>query len=151
MKKALLLALAPLLIAAGPTHNFAPNHRSAVVMTNVPLDGSGASLSFSVQTRGYGILAVTLNHSANTSSTDVGMTCTESPDGGVTNGVIQECQNASGNCTSNDARWTKAISGVKVWPWRVNVLGFRDVTCTLTSTGAAATDLISVQYHLSTK
>jgi hypothetical protein len=112
------------------------------VLTDVPLDGSGASLAFTVGTEGYAVLVLDFDHSVNTTSTDITMTVTESPDG-ANDYELQSVLVSSGVGSSNDASWSKTVAAAKKFVWRVNVLGFKTVTCTIASTGAAATDLIS--------
>ena len=120
-------------------------------LTTLPLDGSGDALSFTTNVSGYAVLNVYVNHSVHTSSTDIVMACTATPDGGAPEYDMKSCVLLSGNCTGYTATWTEAIGGVEAFRWQVSVIGDKTVTCTFTSTAAAATDLISVSTRMVTQ
>jgi len=118
---------------------------------DISLNAAAATRTFNLSNaQGYKLLVLTFNLSARASSTDVGLTCAVSDDGGTTKAELQDCSVSSGACTSSDASWSKTVSGVKVWPWRVNVLGFKWIECVITSTAAGAGDKLTVTGHLTT-
>ena len=99
------------------------------------------------------ILKVGIKHddSASGSVTRIDMVCY---DVGVdtTNYLMQSISVSAGTGTSSDAAWQKTVSGSedKNWSWRVDVLGFPVVKCTL-SAGAGtghANDRLDVTYQL---
>lgn len=121
-----------------------------------------SSRSFEIErssnTTGLGLLVVLVRFvDANSSVTQVGMTCTTSRDNNTTDHTIQACTTASGACTSNDASWDKGDAvtgpGTANWVWRVDTEGFEDIECTLAADAgtAAAIDTVTVDYRECTK
>ena len=145
--KRLLLALALLTIPTmASADQRAIRQKLATLVDNLGLDASRSFTVSPCDANGYcySTLVLSLNHSTHDAASAIAMTCTTSLDSGTTNATLQDCDVASGACTSNDASWTKAISGVKAWPWRVDVAGYPSVTCTITDTGGGAGDKITV-------
>jgi hypothetical protein len=151
--KALALSLALLLssqMAAAQTTHRIRNSAAQTALSLVPLDGSGASLAFTVVTTGYAVVNVYLHHVVNATAENIVMSCTTS-DGTTSGYILQDCNVSAGDCTSSDSQWTKAVTGAKKWPWQVHVLGYGSVTCTMSSALAGATDTISATYHVVTQ
>jgi len=46
--------------------------------------------------------------------------------------------------TSTDLALSKTVIGNKIWPWRIDVNGFRFVKCTYTAASGGTTDLLTV-------
>ena len=108
------------------------------------------SRSFSLaRLAGWGLLVVYVDHHTHATLTKVVMNCTATNDAGTTDFEIQDCTLILGDCRSEDATWTKgdptAISGVKRWPWRIDIMGYEQVDCTLTFTGGSAGDFITLE------
>ena len=98
--------------------------------------------------RGYNLLVVTFDFTW-VDATDVTLTCTHSPDAGTTKATLQDCTVSAGNCTSDDVKFTKSVTASKIWPWRVDVTGFYDVTCTFACTEAVGGgDLLTMKGYL---
>ncbi len=126
-----------------------------IVINDLDLTTS-RSFTLNVDNRNnWGLLSVWVNFSYNT-VTRVDMTCTNSLDGGTTEYEIQSCDNSTiGVCVSEDSGvFRKTVSANKKWgPWRLNVEGIADVTCTF-SVGAgsgSSSDKITVTTRLCTK
>src|SRR3990167_2845643 len=112
----------------------------------------------SSQTTSLGLLVVLVRFTdANSSVTQVGMTCTTSNDNNTTDHTIQACTTANGACDSDNASWDKGDAvtgpGTSNWAWRVDTEGYEDVECTFASDAGtpAAADVISVDYRECTK
>ena len=112
----------------------------------------------SSQTTGLGLLVVLVKFvDANSSITQVGMTCTTSNDNNTTDYTLQACTTSNGACDSDNASWDKGDAatgpGTSNWVWRVDTEGFEDVECTFASDAGtpAAADVITVDYRECTK
>ena len=93
-----------------------------------------------IDMRGYKLLMLRFNLDR-VAATAIAMTCTENDtaiDTGA--GTIQKIEGA----TSTDFSVSKAVSGDKIWPWRVDINGFSFVKCTVTNTSGGVTDLLTV-------
>ena len=126
-----------------------------VLLSGAVLNGPAASRTVTVSLdgayRGYGLLILYLDHT-NSTATDVQMACTTKPTATDTDAALQSCTVASGNCTSDDATWTKAVGASAAWPWRVDVGGYPgQVDCVLSGTAAGAGDLATVKGWLVTQ
>lgn len=82
----------------------------------------------------------------NTSTSEVEMYCEVSNESGAPSAWarIQSVAVSSGVATSSDALWEKATSGDKTWSWTVDPPVSTNMRCVFSSTGAAATDVLSV-------
>ena len=112
----------------------------------------------SSKTTGMGLLVILIRLTdANSSITQVGMTCTTSLDNNTTDYTIQACTTSNGACDSDPASWDRGDAvtgpGTSNWAWRVDDEGFEDVECTFASDAGtpAAIDVISVSYRECTK
>lgn len=112
----------------------------------------------SSKTTGLGLLVVLIKLTdANSSITQVGMTCTTSLDNNTTDYTIQACTTSSGACASSNASWDKGDAvtgpGTANWVWRVDTEGYEDIECTFAADAgsAAAADVITVSYRECTK
>jgi hypothetical protein len=127
------------------------------LLSAVPLDGSGASLTANIDLQndrdGYDIAKLTVVHANTSGALTITMICYEdTAAGGATSVILQDCTIASGVCTSDDVSWEKDVTGAKSWPWRVDLIGYRgQVNCTFAAAGAAATDTVTVTGQLVTK
>jgi len=153
MKKLFLilsLLFIPVFVQAAPV---GPAHRTTKAVTLINNQDLTASRTATVAidlTKGFAVWVLYINHT-NTAATALAMTCTGSHDNNVTKYVIQSCSVSSGVCTSDDASWSKTVSGNKNWPWRVNILGYRDAQCVFTDTAGGAADFITVKSALVTQ
>ncbi len=138
--------------AQGPTFNY--RKVPTAVINNQTLAAPRSFTRNDIQ--GYGLLVIYVDHSAHNTLTKLAMACTATNDGGTTDFELQDCTLAAGDCDSADASWTKGsvlspIAGVKKWPWRVDITGFEEVTCTFTPTTGSATDYLTVEIAMITK
>ena len=152
-----IVLLAPSVALAQVT----PKTRSlelGTVLNNIDLDGAAAVRTFTIgpsiggtslitgdeRLEGYTWLDLRFAFTYG-ASTDVGLTCTTSENGGTDEDTLQDCTLASGVCTSNDASWTKAVTASKKWRWRIGIKNGKRVKCVVTSTGAGASDQLTVK------
>jgi hypothetical protein len=138
--------------------------KNGVQISAAPMDGSGASMAFTLDTEkdggGLGILNIFVEVvDANNSVTQVVMTCTSNPGDGL------NYKNQSLNCASTGACTSYPITFVanstagqpladaspKLWHWRMDIEGENKTTCTFTNTGGAAADLLTVTARSATK
>ena len=155
--KPIALSLALLLSPAAALAQAQGKHLAVQLPTlldGVACNAAAATRMFTVArgaALGYGLLVVSVGLTRGGAATSVGMSCEGSTDGGTTWGLLQDCTASGGVCTSNDASWAKAVSGNKTFVWRVDILGMRDVRCTLTCTGGTAADVLTVKGYLVTQ
>ncbi len=157
---ALVLAFAVLAPAASNAQ-VTPKTRTlelGTVLSNIDLDGSATVRTFTVgpnigasiitgddRLEGYAWMDLRFSFTYG-SSTDVGMTCTTSENGGTDKDILQDCSIASGVCTSSDASWLKAsLTASKKWRWRVGIKNGKQAQCVITSTGAGGSDQLTVK------
>jgi hypothetical protein len=78
--------------------------------------------------------------------TDLTMTCTQSPNSGVTEFKLQECESAaaSGVCTFYEQTWKDPGSVSLNSTWSVEILGYSWLKCTFASTSGGASDFLTV-------
>jgi hypothetical protein len=157
----LRLTLALLLAPSVAFAQLAPKTKTlelGTLLNNVSGNASASSLTFTIgpnigttittgddRLEGYTWLDLRFNHSAHSAATAVTMTCTTSEDGGTTKEILQDCTVASGACTSDDASWSKAVSGTKKWRWRVGIKNGKQAECVVALTAGDGTDKITVK------
>jgi len=161
MPRLVAIVLLATLWASLATATVKPPHRINRLGTRLAattLSGAASTLTFSLPledkgTLGYEIAVVSLAHVNTSGALTITMVCYHDPDaGGATDSVIQSCTTVSGTCTSDDATWSKAVTGAKQWPWRVDVTGLHgQVNCVLAAAGAAAGDTIAATAALVAK
>ena len=101
---------------------------------------------------GYAVLSLYVKLTdANSSVTNISMSCTGSHDGGTTDYTLQSCAVAAGTCTSTNAAWSKTLTAQGNWIWRVDILGYQEVECTFTDTGGLVADTLDVTGTLVTQ
>lgn len=150
------IALAPTLaFARGASEPQALKYPLGTLVDDVALNAAAATRTASVLLEGskagydIAIMHIDLTHTA---ATDVQMSCTITPSAADSAGVLQQCAVSAGACTSSDASWTKAVSGDKVFLWRVDISGFPGtLACVLSGTSAGANDKVTVKGWLVTK
>lgn len=156
------IILALVLLSAAPAYaQYAPKTRAlelGTLLNNIAGDASAATRTFAIgpkigaslttgddRLEGYTWLDLRFNLSVHSAVTAVTLTCNTSEDGGTTEEVLQDCSVASGTCTSSDATWSKAVTGVKVWRWRVGIKNGKRAECTVAFTSGDATDRLTVK------
>lgn len=125
---------------------------AAAGLRTFTLLASGGSET-AVMAGGYNLAVVHLDVDGLDGVTAIGMVCSASDDAGSTLFVIQDCDVSSGVCTSADASWTRAIAGfadTKI-VWRVDITGYRYVSCVVTATAGTANESITASGYLTTK
>ena len=154
----LALALIALPLAAlANEEGKARAYQLGTLLSAVPLDGSGSSLTGSIDVQnersGYDVAKLTVVHANTSGALTVTMTCFEdTAAGGAVTVALQDCTVSSGVCTSSDASWSKAVTAAKSWVWRIDIAGYRgQVNCTFAASGSAATDTVTVTGQLVTK
>jgi hypothetical protein len=87
----------------------------------------------------------------NDGTPNITMTCNGSIDEGVTyNYPLQAIEATLGVGTSYNASWLKPTitqNATSRWPWRVDILGFPHVRCSVSSSIADAGDLVSASVN----
>ncbi len=129
----------------GPLHNYRKLPTALIALTTC-----ASTRSFTLSDiQGWGLLILYIDHSAHSTLTKVVMTCTASNDASTTDFEIQGCTMSNGDCYSYDGSWIKgdpvAISGVKRWPWRIDTMGFENVSCSFVFTNGSANDAWTVE------
>ncbi len=122
---------------------------AAGLLTFTIVSSGGAQTK--VQGGGYNLAVLHFYADRNATMSAVGLTCSSSDDGGTNLFVLQTCDVSSGDCTSSDASWTKAIVADKKWAWRVDITGYSYVSCVVTVTGGHSSEAITVSGYLTTK
>lgn len=136
--------------------------KPVTALSAVPLDGSGASLVFTIAngTGGatapdsmytYAVFYVIFDGSG--SATDWSLTCTSSVDDLTTDYTIPLCEvQANGECEVETAGVIRRTTGTSenTGPHLLSIIGAPDLECTAAGAGATASDLISVTYFLMT-
>jgi len=99
---------------------------------------------------GYNLAVVHVAMDYTDGTTEVSMVCSASDDDS-TLFVMQDCAVASGVCTSSGASWEKAISAADAnFVWRVDITGYRYVSCVVAMASGTANEDITVSGYLTT-
>lgn len=146
---AVCLAVIPSTAAAERTDPIRLSKPLGTLVNNLDLTAS-RTIDISNQGKGYGVLVLYFKLTR-VAATNVSMTCTASDDAHVTAFDLQTCTVTAGACTSDDASWSKDVTGNKNWPWRVEIEGFQDIRCVVTDTAGGASDFLTVTGRLSVK
>ncbi len=134
-----------------------PRHANINLGTLISAQDLSASRSFSVNNNvlGMGIMLLLVDLTdANSSVTNLTMTCTVSDNDNVSDFKMQTCSLAAGVCTSNDTTWSKSNPGGSTGDlvWRVDILSIPgDTECTFTDTGGDGSDTITVRGYASSQ
>lgn len=161
-----LVALAALCFGAvalanvSPRHLLIPKDNPYRVLNAVPLDGSGASLSFEFAPRDNAVAGlasaqfyVEFDHDGNDGA--ITFDCTVSRDGNDTDYLPSTCTVASGTCTLNipTTQFTTAtLSADTNYAFRWDIRGYRDFQCTVAHDGSpSATDTVTVHVQMVTQ
>lgn len=100
---------------------------------------------------GYNLAVVHVALDADDGATNIGMACQASDDDS-TLFTMQSCTVTDGVCDSKDASWSRAVAGFADTNivWRVDITGYRYVSCTITITGGTANEDITASGFLTT-
>ena len=143
------LALLTLTACSGRDTGLHSTQKLGALLTAQTLASSRSFSLTESQLRGYAVLSVMINFTYN-AATAITMSCTGNDGVSASAFIPQSCDTANGVCTATDASFTKAVSASKILVYRVNIVGFNAVTCTIAGTGGGASDLITVNGTLST-
>lgn len=160
----LLMLLALLTVAPSLSHGAAYDafesrarrYGLGTQLSAVALNAAAATRTMTVdldnEYLGYDLMVVYIDHTNSSGALTVTMDCTNAPTASDTDATLQDCDVASGVCTSSDATWEKAVTGSKAWPWRVDISGLPgQIDCVFAAAGAGASDLATVKAWLVTK
>jgi len=150
----LVAALAVLMATPAAAQERQANKKLGTLVDAVAMDAASSAVTVAEEAAvGYGLLVLYISVTdANDSTTAVGMSCTATE--GAAAYTLQDCETSSGVATCYNLSWTHDPSGTtspKLWTWRVDIEGLRGVVCTITDTGGAAADTLSVVANLATK
>jgi len=153
--KRLLTTLAVLLFCAPAFAQLRASKPTGTLVSAVTLDAASSAVTINGEAaQGFDLLILEFSLTdANDSVSAITMTCFE---GGLPTDMdyaMQSCTVASGVCTSDNASWVKDPSGMtkKKWATRVDISGYRNVSCTITDTGGLIGDILTVKGYLATK
>lgn len=111
---------------------------------------SGGSTS-RVNASGYNLAVVHIVANYTDGMTEISMVCSAADDDS-TLFVLQDCDVVLGVCTSADASWVREISAAdKNFVWRVDLTGFRYLSCVLTAANGTANETVTATGYLTSK
>lgn len=96
-----------------------------------------------LETYGYRFVDLQFDYVRNSGSA-VTMTCAHSTTASGTYRTIQVLSYSGSTASSATHTWSKTVSGNASWSWRVNLHAYQYLKCTLTVTGGAASDTLTI-------
>lgn len=156
LSRFLVLVAALLAPSLGQAQEFQGKHRVyplGTLLSGIALNADASTRSFTFSNPNGGFAkAVFSMVRTRVAGEDLSMTCSRTNAAGVAS-KVQTCSwgDGDGICTHVDVTWFDATDGSEAVAWELSMLGWFTGTCTVASTNAGGSDLLTATGNLVTQ